>query len=400
MSATFQGLLQRAYRRAWKAGAAEIGTDLVLDCLRFHIRTADGRPLLNPLIANAAWTAETARPDPPPPAGPDFGPDVVFEAAIVLGEAAFIGGRGHRGRFRRKGVPAEPPPVFSPAVRYAVHDAIARTGERAEPYHLAAALPALDCPAADLLRRWIPVPDLRLIEAGRELRPDGEGRSAWAVNDLTAWRVLPASAPKPLRAPWQAATWLATRELRRPYRRHGAHYGHPILASIEANALSKALQTGHGAVTAVHVLLSLIDQHQQLAAAGRSLPADAARWNRAGEILAAHGVRLDAATFAAAVRLEPAPDDAEDDMSGVPTEGWPPFSPVPAGDPVPGRTALTALRRASLSAHRLGHPYAGTTHLLAALLDDPDGPATRLLHELGTDPAAIHSDTTAPAPTE
>ena len=56
------------------------------------------------------------------------------------------------------------------------------------------------------------------------------------------------------------------------------------------------------------------------------------------------------------------------------------------------RTALTALREASLSARRQGHRYTGTTHLLGALLADPDGPASRLLRQLGVDPDAVRTD--------
>lgn len=78
----------------------------------------------------------------------------------------------------------------------------------------------------------------------------------------------------------------------------------------------------------------------------------------------------------------------------MPRLGWPTIRIRP-GVPTPGRTALLALREASLSARRLGHPYAGTTHLLATLLTDPTGPAARLLRELGVDPGALRSDAQA-----
>ncbi|MGX7676801.1 Clp protease N-terminal domain-containing protein [Plantactinospora sp. DSM 117369] len=54
-----------------------------------------------------------------------------------------------------------------------------------------------------------------------------------------------------------------------------------------------------------------------------------------------------------------------------------------------GRTSLAALRSASDAARDAGHPHAGTTHLLAAVLVEADGPAARLLPNLGADPAAI-----------
>ncbi|MFV2011393.1 MULTISPECIES: Clp protease N-terminal domain-containing protein [unclassified Micromonospora] len=42
---------------------------------------------------------------------------------------------------------------------------------------------------------------------------------------------------------------------------------------------------------------------------------------------------------------------------------------------------------------RSGHPFAGTTHLLAGILRDRDGPAARLLRGLGADPEAIFEQT-------
>lgn len=92
-----------------------------------------------------------------------------------------------------------------------------------------------------------------------------------------------------------------------------------------------------------------------------------------------------------AAALAPAPSDREADLAGLPTRGWPrPRSPV--GTPAQGRTALAALRLASLTAHRHGHPYAGTSHLLAALLAEPDGPVAQLLRQLDVDPDAVRLD--------
>ena len=57
------------------------------------------------------------------------------------------------------------------------------------------------------------------------------------------------------------------------------------------------------------------------------------------------------------------------------------------------RTSLTSLREASLLAHRLGHPYAGTTHLLGTLLTEANSPAARLLYALDVDVDAVRADT-------
>ncbi|GAA2410526.1 hypothetical protein GCM10010191_19280 [Actinomadura vinacea] len=391
----FKGLLERAYRRAHDAGVPEVGTDLVLNCTTYKVKGSDGQFLLSPLFTNVRWRGESARTDPPPPSTEweaCFGEDVAFEAAAALGEAAGYGGATRRVRSRHKNVPL---PVFSMTVRYAVHDAIARAadqeGGHAEPRHLVAAMSKLSGPAAELLPHWVPRQDLQRIESGHDLQLDDSRSMPWAVGGLTGVRVLPAPGPRLLRGPWRLLAWWLGSYLRRPYRRHGARYGHPMLQLIEGNVYSKALQLDHGTATAAHVLLSLIDLHEQLASCDRPLPEEVARWNQAGLILAAHDVRLRPAARAAA-RLEPEPGDAEHDLTGLPTQGWPPPRTARVGAPTLGRTALAALRQASLAAHRLGHPYAGTTHLLAALLEEPNGPAARLLHQLGIDSDTIRAE--------
>lgn len=391
-SRLFRVLLYRAYRRACRAGVDEVGTDLVLDSAALSVGTSDGRPLLRPLVDNVAWRGETAQTDPPPPSTEwesVFGREVAYQAAVLLGEVAYSGGVDQR----RKGHAV---PVFSPTVRYAVHDAIAAAADEehgyAEPHHLVAALLKLPGPAADSLNQWVPGEDLRRIELGQDLRRDDDRQTSWAVGVRNLSGRAPGSGSRLSRGFWRTASWWSVRQFQRPFRRHGARYGHPLLSSIEGEAVSKALQTGHGVVTAAHVLLSVMDLHWQLDQADTQLTDTVARWNQAGLILAAHGVRPGPDAWAAAVRLVPAPDDAEHDLTGVPVEGWPPLPSAPVSEPVPGRTALSALRLASLSARRLGHPFAGTTHLLAELPADPAGPAARLLRELGADPAAIRSE--------
>ncbi|TDC68610.1 hypothetical protein E1200_11090 [Actinomadura sp. GC306] len=389
-SGLFRLLLYRAYRRACRAGVDEIGTDLVLDCAAFNVRTSDGRPLLAPLLNNTGWRGDAAQPDPPPPSTEwesDFGREVAYRAAVLLGGVAYSGGEDRR----RKGRAV---PAFSPAVRYAVHDAIATAAEHgyAEPHHLVAALLRLPGPAANSLTQWVPEEDLRRIELGQDLRRDDNHQTSGAVGSLYLFGQTPGSGSRLSRWLWRTASWWFVRQLQRPFRRHGARYGHPLLAWVEGEAVSKALQTGHGVVTAAHVLLGVIDLHWQLDQADTQLTDKVAQWNQAGVILAAHGIRPGPDAWAAAVRLESVPDDAEHDLTGVPTEGWPPLPSAPESDVLPGRTALSALRLASLSAQRLGHPFTGTTHVLAELLADSGGPAARLLRELGADPATLRSE--------
>jgi hypothetical protein len=325
-----------------------------------------------------------------------FDEEVAFEVDAVLRDAAFDGSDRVRAHHHRSEL--LPLPAFSPAVRHAVYEAIheaARGGVgHVGPQHLLAALLALPgSTACRLLHEW-KVPDYaslgQAVRTDPTYRCEDGARSTWAVSQLTLWRVLPAAGPRLPRWPWHAAVRLLERRLRRPYRGHGARYGHPILLLIELDATSKAVHTGHAVVTATDVLLSVMDLHEQVALAGKALPDEVARWNEAGAILAVHGLEGRTVTRTAA-QLVPAPSDQEGDLAGLPTRGWPPLK-VLSGAPAPGRTAVAALREASLSAYRLGHPYAGTTHLLGALLTQPDGPVVRLLRELGVNPDSVRSD--------
>lgn len=168
-------------------------------------------------------------------------------------------------------------------------------------------------------------------------------------------------------------------------------YGHPILPLIEGRATVEAVRAGHNVITAAHLLVSVLEMHEQLTAAERTLPADLVRWNTAGDILARHGVTWQAAARTAA-QLTADPGDDEDRLDDLPSRGWRRPSPAGPGVPAKGRTALAALRAASLSAYQQGHPYAGTTHLLVELLADPAGPAARLLRHLQIDPEAVRAD--------
>ncbi|GAA5198185.1 hypothetical protein GCM10023322_70990 [Rugosimonospora acidiphila] len=392
-SMTFFGPLGRAYRRACRSGIAEIGTDLVLCYTALHVRCVEGTL---PYSWEKVWRpvrkgqAGLTDPDPPVrkrPGTPDGGAALRVDG--VLREAAVNELRSMLARRYRRKDPL-PLPAFSPAVRYAVYEAMeeaARAGvQHARAEHLLVGLLALpDSAACRLLSQWrIAEPDSldRIVRADRAFSSEDEPQPNRAVTQLAFWQVLPASEQR--RWPWRALMWLVWRDIRRRYHRHGACYGHPILNLIQTDAARQALYTGHAFVTAAHVLLSLIDLHEHLESADMALPDDAARWSQAGAILAAHGVRGDAATKAA-TRLASAPNDKEELLAGLPTRGWrPPRNEL--GAPTQGRTALAALRDASLSAHRLGHPYAGTTHLLGALLAQPDGPAVRLLRQLGVDP--------------
>jgi hypothetical protein len=330
-----------------------------------------------------------------------FDADAEFEADAVLRDAARIGfgmGVGFRYRHARQ---LPPMPAFSPAVRRAVcvsiREAADLGAEHASLRHLLVAL--LDLPggaASELVRQWQTAQEVPLSAAVRaDPAYDRSGTPPMsATAALKVDRVLPATkVPRILVPPWRALVWLLHQPLRHNYRRHGARYGHPILLSIEAWAGGKTVHIGRTQVTAVEALLCVIDLHEQLDSAGIALPPEVGRWNEGGKILAIHGIRGSTATRAAAT-VPYDPRDREEDLSGLPTKGWKPTRRV-VGLPAMGRTALAALREASHEARRLGHPFAGTTHLLHALLTEPDGPAARFLRLLGADPDSVRSDVDA-----
>lgn len=400
-SLSFHGALAQAYRRACRARVAEVGTDMVMCYTAARVRSV-WKQIPPPWAKkwHPVWEGQSMT-DAAAPARTTweeaFDEEVAFEADAVLRDAAFYGSERVRAKHRRS---RKPPtlPEFSPAVRHAVYEAIheaARLGlSHAGPPHLLVSLIAPPGNAAHrLLDRWRvlghPTMDQKLrYSPGYH---DNGKPSAWAVPALRVARVLPSRGPWLLRQLWRMMLRLMSGlKLRRPYWRHGARYGHPIPLLIEWDATAKAVHTGRPVVTAVDVLLSIIDFHEQLAAEAIRLPAAVIRMNRAGDILAKHGVCGRIVTRTAA-RLASTPQDREYDLSGVPTKGWPKVRTSWATPPK-GRTALVALREASLSAYRRRHSYAGTTHLLDALLADPDGPASRLLRRLGVDPDAVRAD--------
>ncbi|KAB1915202.1 Clp protease N-terminal domain-containing protein [Micromonospora sp. AMSO31t] len=211
-----------------------------------------------------------------------------------------------------------------------------------------------------------------------------------AADDLTLPRIVePHRAPgatEPLRL---ALVRLVTGAfLGRPYRRHGARYGHPMLLLVEQRARQLAVRAGADVVTSAHVLMAVLAMHDELLRDGRPVRPDVHRWNQAGEILVSHG-----ATAGAAVHALPGLPSVDDErrLDGLPDKGWhEPKAPFAA--PAHGRSELSALRGASLAAFRRGDPYAGTTHLLVELLADPAGPAARLLRLLDVDPASVRAD--------
>ncbi|MFY1695978.1 Clp protease N-terminal domain-containing protein [Solwaraspora sp. WMMA2101] len=217
----------------------------------------------------------------------------------------------------------------------------------------------------------------------------GDPPPNWAPEMLKVMGVLPTTIPVVPQTLWKAVvTTGGYFLLRRPFHRHGTRYGHVIPIIVERDAALQAIRLGRTRTGTVEVLLSILDLHEQLHAAGVDLPEPVAQHNTAGQILRTQGVTLLAATVAAARSLDTPQVGA--DPTAVRSPPRPTASrTAPPLDP----DAESALRTASMAARESGHPFAGTTHLLAGILRDRDGPAARLLRGLGADPEAIFEQT-------
>ena len=129
----------------------------------------------------------------------------------------------------------------------------------------------------------------------------------------------------------------------------------PRARSVVVHAQQHARTAHHNAVTPLHVLLGLLDEHEALAA----------------RALIAQGVTLDGVRTATLSRLADTPP-AQFEPEHVP------FAP----------SAKLLLERCLREALLLGHNYIGTEHMLLAMLTDSEGDACRVLAELGVDGAA------------
>ncbi|MFJ2261564.1 Clp protease N-terminal domain-containing protein [Streptomyces sp. NPDC087844] len=147
--------------------------------------------------------------------------------------------------------------------------------------------------------------------------------------------------------------------------------GTPVLLAICGEAKRQAVRRGRDAVEPVDLLLAVPALDRALTVAGLSFPEQQAATNSGAQLLYACGVRP--AVLAVAART------AETVAAPVPYDV--PFTAAA------GRTVA----RARLAAAKTGSGEVGTVHLLSALLDDPEGPITRLLREQGTDLAVLHT---------
>ncbi|MFC3505496.1 Clp protease N-terminal domain-containing protein [Micromonospora krabiensis] len=155
----------------------------------------------------------------------------------------------------------------------------------------------------------------------------------------------------------------------------------PLFTSVEREARRQAVRFDHQVIGPAHVLLAMLTHDAALDAAGIRVPADHYGRNRAAHLLRARGVEAEPLRLVVA-SLDGADEPPADVLAGQ-------LRDLRPGDPYVGAEVAVAMTRAmdvSL-AHR--HADTGTSHLLAALLEDGAGGAATVLRRLGVDPGTV-----------
>ncbi|MEU0925985.1 Clp protease N-terminal domain-containing protein [Streptomyces malaysiensis] len=159
----------------------------------------------------------------------------------------------------------------------------------------------------------------------------------------------------------------------------GAGFGSAVVGVVHSEAQRKAVRRGASEVEPVDVLLSILALERSLTVAGRELPEKLTEANRGAELLRRHGVRQDAVTRVL-----------------LPTTGVAEGEPPEVGDT--GDSGRRLLHVTELTASAQGSSTVGTTHLLAALLDEKGTDAEsaaeieRVLTECGADVAGLRAE--------
>ncbi|WP_217245955.1 Clp protease N-terminal domain-containing protein [Streptomyces sp. AC602_WCS936] len=159
----------------------------------------------------------------------------------------------------------------------------------------------------------------------------------------------------------------------------GAGFGSPVVAAVRSEAQRSAVRRGAPETEPADVLLGILALDRSLAVAERKLPEELAGANRGGELLRRHGGRHGAVARV----LLPSTGVAEEEPPEV------------AGSADFERRLLHVTQ---FTASAQGSPTVGTTHLLAALLDekgtDADSVAEveRVLTESGVDVDGLRAE--------
>ncbi|QXE34642.1 Clp protease N-terminal domain-containing protein [Streptomyces sp. GMY02] len=146
--------------------------------------------------------------------------------------------------------------------------------------------------------------------------------------------------------------------------------GTPILFAVSVEAKRQAVRSGRSTAEPVDLLLAVLGLDRALSVARRSLPEALVSANEAATLLRTHGVRP--------VSLS---------RSARPADPLAVFGDVPFS-----AAADRALAVARLTAAEHGAPSVGTVHLVAALLDEAEGPVSEQLRAQGVDLTALKAD--------
>jgi hypothetical protein len=151
-----------------------------------------------------------------------------------------------------------------------------------------------------------------------------------------------------------------------------------VRRAVQAEACRQAIRWGSPQVHQLHLLVGVIETHQELRDRGWHLREDLARYSNAGKLALDHGVAYsDLARRAAAGRFGVGDSDRG--------KHW----RRSRQDPSIGVDAAAATRKAARLSRDLGQNCLGTSHVLLALLQDPAGDCSRLLEEHGVSVASL-----------
>jgi hypothetical protein len=155
----------------------------------------------------------------------------------------------------------------------------------------------------------------------------------------------------------------------------------PVVLAIELEAIRQSVRFGAEQVGTVHLLVAICTLHQQLKDLGRSLSPEVSPYNAGAEVLARWGV--DCSVLSKEARQFQMPFAATDSSGRWRNR---------PSDPCFRWDAAQLVRLAEDRADTLGHRSCGTSHLLAALVDDPSGAAPLLVQKMGVNVVLLFND--------
>lgn len=148
--------------------------------------------------------------------------------------------------------------------------------------------------------------------------------------------------------------------------------GSPMVLVLSNQAQRQAVRYGRTETEPVDLLLAVVALDRGLTLAGLSLPKELLQVNSAADTLRSAGIRQAELVRAAAAAAGSA-------------------RPAVPGDVKRSAHTDKVVAAARLLAAERGDETVGTTHVLTALLADPEGPPAHLLRECGTDPVALRT---------